>query len=64
MGAMLSMMDKSDVSEDVNTLTAEIQRLHAEVEELTRANDVLRSEINFLKRAAEYFYKESLDARR
>lgn len=61
-GGMVSMTENTSVIDDVISVGAEIHCLRAEVERLARENEVLLSEINYLKRAAEYFYNESLDA--
>ena len=58
------MTEQPSLHEELVHLRSEIGRLTDEISDLAKENDVLRSEINFLKRAAEYFYKESLDARR
>lgn len=63
-GGIYSMTEQPSLHEELVHLRSEIGRLTDEITGLTKENDVLRSEINFLKRAAEYFYKESLDARR
>ncbi len=63
-GGMLSMIETPGANDEARSLMAELERLQCEMVTLARENDVLRSEINFLKQAAEYFYKESLEAKR